>query len=61
MHSKDFSGESLTGKAAILWFWARWYSKCQREAPAVASPAILWWTRQGRCTTPEPGLSSARR
>lgn len=35
----DFSGESLAGKAAVLWFWAPWCPKCQREAPGVASAA----------------------
>ncbi|CRK57882.1 PROBABLE CONSERVED LIPOPROTEIN DSBF [Alloactinosynnema sp. L-07] len=34
-----FSGESLAGKAAVLWFWAPWCPKCQREAPGVAATA----------------------
>ncbi len=34
-----FSGESLTGKAAVLWFWAPWCPNCQREAPGVAATA----------------------
>jgi len=36
---KDFAGESLAGKAAVLWFWAPWCPKCQREAPGVARAA----------------------
>ncbi|WP_158854191.1 protein disulfide oxidoreductase [Saccharothrix deserti] len=36
---KDFSGESLAGKPAALWFWAPWCPKCQREAPGVAAVA----------------------
>lgn len=39
LDGKDFSGESLAGKAAVLWFWAPWCPKCQREAPGVASAA----------------------
>lgn len=39
LDGKDFSGESLAGKAAVLWFWAPWCPKCQREAPTVASAA----------------------
>ncbi|WP_309114399.1 redoxin domain-containing protein [Saccharothrix sp.] len=34
-----FSGESLAGKPAVLWFWAPWCPKCQREAPGMASAA----------------------
>lgn len=33
---KDFSGESLTGKPAVLWFWAPWCPKCRGEAAGVA-------------------------
>lgn len=36
---KDFSGESLAGKSAVLWFWAPWCPNCRREAPAVARAA----------------------
>jgi thiol-disulfide isomerase/thioredoxin len=39
LDGKDFSGESLAGKAAVLWFWAPWCPNCQRKAPAVASAA----------------------
>jgi thiol-disulfide isomerase/thioredoxin len=34
---QEFSGESLAGKPAALWFWAPWCPKCQREAPGVAA------------------------
>ncbi len=36
---EPFSGESLAGKPAVLWFWAPWCPVCQREAPAVAQVA----------------------
>jgi thiol-disulfide isomerase/thioredoxin len=36
---QDFSGESLAGKPAVLWFWAAWCAICQREAPGVADVA----------------------
>src|SRR5262249_39132390 len=39
LEGKDFSGASLAGKAAVLWFWAPWCPNCQREAPGVASAA----------------------
>jgi thiol-disulfide isomerase/thioredoxin len=39
LDGKDFSGQSLAGTAAVLWFWAPWCPKCQREAPAVARAA----------------------
>ncbi|MGH3686728.1 MAG: redoxin domain-containing protein [Pseudonocardiaceae bacterium] len=39
LDGKHFSGQSLAGKAAVLWFWAPWCPKCQREAPAVARAA----------------------
>jgi peroxiredoxin len=35
----DFSGESLAGKPAVLWFWAPWCPKCRREASGVAATA----------------------
>lgn len=35
----DFSGQSLAGKPAVLWFWAPWCSTCQAEAPGVARAA----------------------
>lgn len=36
---KDFSGESLAGKPALLWFWTPWCPNCQAEAPAIAEAA----------------------
>ena len=44
---KDFSGQSLLGKSAVLWFWAPWCPECQGEAPAVgriaaAHPAVTF-------------------
>ncbi len=39
LDGKDFAGQSLVGKAAVLWFWAPWCPKCQREAPSVARAA----------------------
>lgn len=36
---RDFSGESLLGKPAVLWFWAPWCPICQREAPMVGQIA----------------------
>lgn len=34
-----FSGESLNGKPAVLWFWAPWCPVCQGEAPMLARVA----------------------
>ncbi|MFY2861582.1 protein disulfide oxidoreductase [Mycobacterium sp. THU-M104] len=36
---QPFSGESLAGKPAVLWFWAPWCPTCQQEAPALAKVA----------------------
>lgn len=36
---QDFSGQSLAGKPAVLWFWAPWCPTCQGEAPGVANAA----------------------
>nr|WP_306357961.1 MULTISPECIES: redoxin family protein [unclassified Nocardia] len=36
---EEFSGASLAGKKAVLWFWAPWCPTCQREAPGVAAAA----------------------
>lgn len=36
---QEFSGSTLMGKPAVLWFWAPWCPTCQREAPDVASAA----------------------
>ncbi|UVS77689.1 Soluble secreted antigen MPT53 precursor [Actinokineospora sp. UTMC 2448] len=34
-----FEGASLAGKPAVLWFWAPWCPKCQREASGIAAAA----------------------
>ncbi len=39
LDGRQFSGESLLGKPAVLWFWAPWCPTCQREAPMVARVA----------------------
>lgn len=36
---QTFSGASLAGKPAVLWFWAPWCPTCQQEAPALAKVA----------------------
>ncbi len=36
---EQFSGESLFGQPAVLWFWAPWCPTCQREAPLVGQVA----------------------
>jgi thiol-disulfide isomerase/thioredoxin len=36
---KDFNGQSLLGKPAVLWFWAPWCPVCQGEAPMVGRVA----------------------
>ena len=36
---QDFSGQSLVGKPAVLWFWAPWCPVCQGEAPMVGQMA----------------------
>lgn len=36
---QDFSGQSLAGKPAVLWFWAPWCTTCQGEAAGVAKAA----------------------
>ncbi len=35
----EFSGQSLAGKTAVLWFWAPWCPACKQEAPDVAAVA----------------------
>jgi thiol-disulfide isomerase/thioredoxin len=35
----EFSGQSLVGKPAVLWFWAPWCPICQGEAPGVGQIA----------------------
>jgi thiol-disulfide isomerase/thioredoxin len=44
---QEFTGASLLGKPAVLWFWAPWCPTCQREAPMVgqiaeANPAVTF-------------------
>lgn len=39
VHGAEFAGASLAGKPAVLWFWAPWCPKCQREAPGMAKAA----------------------
>jgi thiol-disulfide isomerase/thioredoxin len=39
LDDKDFSGESLKGRPAVLWFWAPWCPRCQGEAPHLGSLA----------------------
>lgn len=34
-----FSGSSLAGKPAVLWFWTPWCPICNQEAPSVAAVA----------------------
>ncbi len=34
-----FSGASLAGRPALLWFWAPWCPNCQAEAPDIAEAA----------------------
>jgi thiol-disulfide isomerase/thioredoxin len=35
----EFSGATLAGKPVVLWFWAPWCPKCQREAPGMSKAA----------------------
>lgn len=39
VENESFSGQSLAGKRAVLWFWTPWCPTCQREAPDVAKVA----------------------
>lgn len=39
LDGKPFSGASLKGRPAVLWFWAPWCPTCQREAAQVARAA----------------------
>jgi thiol-disulfide isomerase/thioredoxin len=39
LDGKDFSGVSLAGKPAVLWFWAPWCPRCQGEAEDIAAAA----------------------
>jgi len=39
LDGRPFSGASLNGRPAVLWFWAPWCPTCQRDAPLVARVA----------------------
>lgn len=39
LDGRPFSGASLKGRPAVLWFWAPWCPVCQKEAPLVAQVA----------------------
>ncbi|PRX49962.1 thiol-disulfide isomerase/thioredoxin [Prauserella shujinwangii] len=39
LDGEPFSGSSLAGKAAVLWFWAPWCPNCRAEAPSLARTA----------------------
>ncbi len=39
LDGETFSGESLAGKPAVLWFWAPWCPVCQFEASFIADMA----------------------
>ncbi|OBJ87420.1 thiol:disulfide interchange protein [Mycobacterium gordonae] len=39
LDGKDFHGQDLVGKPAVLWFWAPWCPTCQREAPVLGQVA----------------------
>ncbi|OBK85683.1 redoxin family protein [Mycolicibacter sinensis] len=39
LDGRAFSGSSLDGRPAVLWFWAPWCPTCQKDAPVVARVA----------------------
>ncbi|MEB3032036.1 redoxin family protein [[Mycobacterium] nativiensis] len=39
LDGRTFSGASLNGRPAVLWFWAPWCPTCQKDAPLVARVA----------------------
>lgn len=39
LDGREFSGASLKGRPAVLWFWAPWCPTCQKDAPLVARVA----------------------
>jgi thiol-disulfide isomerase/thioredoxin len=39
LDGKDFSGATLAGKPAVVWFWAPWCPRCQGEAEDIAAAA----------------------
>lgn len=47
LDGRPFSGASLDGRPAVLWFWAPWCPTCQKDAPlvarvAAANPAVTF-------------------
>ncbi|WP_165824945.1 redoxin family protein [Mycolicibacter senuensis] len=47
LDGRPFSGASLAGRPAVLWFWAPWCPTCQKDAPlvarvAAANPAVTF-------------------
>jgi len=46
LDGQDFTGASLMGKPAVLWFWTPWCPTCQGEAPMV-----------GRVAAAHPGVT----
>ena len=39
LQGRNFSGQELVGKPAVLWFWAAWCAKCRIEAPDLVALA----------------------
>ena len=39
LSGQPFSGSSLAGKPAVLWFWTPWCPFCNAEAPSVSQVA----------------------
>lgn len=39
VEGKEFKGESLAGKNAVMWFWAPWCTTCASEAPHIKKAA----------------------
>ncbi|VAZ80857.1 Soluble secreted antigen MPT53 [Mycobacterium persicum] len=44
LDGRIFSGEGLSGKPAVLWFWAPWCPVCQREAATVGKVGAAYPT-----------------
>lgn len=42
LDGRAFSGSSLNGRPAVLWFWAPWCPICQKDAPLVARVAAAY-------------------